>query len=334
MLRKGLTSFVVVVAALALACSASPEDVGQSNAPVDYVCNKAAVATLDGIPAYAYCGNFNVWSNNGVDTKSTSGGAGWVQTEGGYGYQCVEYAVRYTHFKFGTPTSWGISYAKQMCATHPAGLSTSTTPVHGDLIVFAGGSCGADATAGHVAVVDKVNATTVTVVQENSAGTQTFNKSCASCFLHAASNTGDPCAAAPKDGLYCGQSPRLGPGGTKDTLYSCVAGVTKTKTACATGCTVEAPGTNDQCATPADAGSDASSTPDASPPVDAGGTKDASPPAQDAAPPVQDDAGAGADVGSDGGCATGGAGSSGHGLVGVLFGALLLARRRRRAVRA
>jgi len=333
MYRKRLTSFIVVAAALALACSSAREDVGQSNAQVDYICSQSAAATLDGIPAYPYCGNTNVWSNNGVDTKSASGGAGWVQTEGGYGYQCVEYAIRYTHFKFGTSTSWGISYAKQMCATHPAGLSTSTTPVHGDLIVFAGGSCGADATAGHVAVVDKVNATTVTVVQENSAGTQTFNKTCASCFLHAASNTGDPCAAAPKDGLYCGQSPRLGPGGTKDTLYSCVAGATKTKTACASGCTVEAPGTDDQCVTPAvDAGSDASTTVDAAPPSDASGTTDATPPAQDASPPIQDDAGAG--VGNDGGCSVASAGASANGFAGILLGALLLVHRRRRARRA
>jgi MYXO-CTERM domain-containing protein len=331
MIRRGPTSLVVVVAGFSISCASAPEDVGRSNAQVDYVCNQNAAATLDGIPAYAYCGNFNVWSNNGVDTKSTSGGSGWVQTEGGYGYQCVEYANRYMHFRFGTSTSWGISYAKQMCATHPAGVSTTTTPVHGDLIVFAGGSCGADATAGHVAVVDKVNATTVSVVQENTAGTQTFNKTCASCFLHAASNTGDPCSAAPKDGLYCGQSPRLGPGGTKDTLYSCVAGATKTKTACANGCVVQAPGTDDTCTpAPGDAGSDGSSSSDAAPPGDGGGTQDASPPAPDASPLPQGDAGAG-DVGTDGGCSTGGAGTSRNGFVAFLFGALLLARRRRRA---
>jgi hypothetical protein len=322
MSRKGLTSLFAI---LVVACSSAPEDVGQSNAPVDYICSEKPTVTLDGIPAYAYCGNFYVWSNNGVDTKSASGGSGWVRTEGGFGYQCVEYAIRYTHFRFGTAVGWGINYAQQMCATHPASMSKTTTPVHGDLMIFGGGSCGADPTAGHVAVVDVVNATTVGVVQENAAGKHTYNKTCASCFLHDAKNVADPCTGTPNDGLYCGQSPRLGPGGTKDTLYDCVAGATKTKTPCASGCTVEAPGTNDTCTAP-DAGSDASSPADAAPASDAGGTEDAAPPP----PPPQYDAGTGG-VGSDGGCSI--ASTHTNGFVAVLFGTILLAYRRRRVRR-
>ncbi|HSQ61951.1 MAG TPA: hypothetical protein VLM85_02000, partial [Polyangiaceae bacterium] len=155
----------------------------------DYICNEKVSASIDGIPAYAYCGNFDVWSNNGADTKKVSGGTGWVQTEHGYGYQCVEFAVRYMHFKWNVSASWGVSYAKQMCATHPSGVSVTTTPVHGDLVVFGAGSCGADPTAGHVAVVDTIGSSTFTAVQENTAGKYTWNKSCASCFLHAAANT-------------------------------------------------------------------------------------------------------------------------------------------------
>ena len=199
MIRK--ISVGALAAVLVMACSS--ENVGQSNDAVDYICSENASATLDGIPAYAYCGNFNVWSNNGSDTKSTSGGTGWVQTEGGYGYQCVEYAARYEHFKFGVPAGWGISYAYQMCNTHPTGIATASAPVHGDLMIFAPGSCGADGTAGHVAVVDTVGATTVKVVQENVAGSYTYNRSCASCWLHATNNNGsnDPCASASSDGL-------------------------------------------------------------------------------------------------------------------------------------
>lgn len=332
MIRKVASSLGVLAAVAAAACSSGQENVGQSNDAVDYICSENASATLDGIPAYAYCGNFNVWSNNGADTKSTSGGTGWVQTEGGYGYQCVEYAVRYEHFKFGVGTGWGISYAYQMCNTHPTGIAKATTPVHGDLMIFAPGSCGADGTAGHVAVVDTVGSTTVKVVQENIAGSYTYNQSCASCWLHATNNNGstDPCATAPSNGLYCGQSTQFG-GGTKDVLYDCQNGVTSSKTTCAYGCIVEPQGTNDKCApAPADAGTDAAPA-DAAPPNDAapaqdsGATKDAAP------PPPQDDAGTGTT--QTGGCsiASGGAGSSSRSIAlgGLLVFGLALVRRRK-----
>jgi hypothetical protein len=178
----------VAVVALAAGCSSAPEQVDQSDEAVDTICNEKVSASIDGIPAYAYCGNFDVWSNNGVDTKKVSGGTGWVQSEHGYGYQCVEFAVRYMHFQWKVSASWGVMYAKQMCATHPSGVTVTTKPVHGDLVVFGAGSCGADPTAGHVAVVDTVGSSTFTAVQENTAGKYTWNKTCASCFLHAASN--------------------------------------------------------------------------------------------------------------------------------------------------
>jgi MYXO-CTERM domain-containing protein len=321
--------FLVVVpiaALLVVGCSSSPENVGHSNDAVDYICSETASATLDGIPAYAYCGNFNVWSNNGADTKSSSGGTGWVQTEGGYGYQCVEYAARYEHFKFGIAAGWGISYAYQMCNTHPSGIATATTPVHGDLMIFAQGSCGADATAGHVAVVDVVNATTVKVVQENVAGSYTYNRSCASCWLHAASNnpTNDPCSSAPSNGLYCGQSTQFG-GGTKDVLYDCQNGATSSKTTCQYGCIVEPPNTNDQCApAPADAGASDASTKDAAtdaaPKSDSGATQDAAPPQEDA----------GTNGGGTGGCSSSGTSPSrGSAWFGIALAALALIRARR-----
>jgi len=316
---------LALAALLVLACSS--ENVGQSNDAVDYICSENASATLDGIPAYAYCGNFNVWSNNGVDTKSASGGTGWVQTEGGYGYQCVEYAARYEHFKFGVSASWGISYAYQMCNTHPSGIATAATPQHGDLMIFAPGSCGADGTAGHVAVVDVVNATTVKVVQENVAGSYTYNKSCASCWLHASANNGsnDPCATAPSNGLYCGQSTQFG-GGTKDVLYDCENGATASKTTCANGCTVEPPGTNDQCApAPPDAGSDATpadAATDGAPASDAAPEKDASAPTDDA----------GTSGTQTGGCsmASGPSQQRTAALGALAFGLAAVARRRRR----
>lgn len=261
-------TFVSVVGFTAACSSALPaheevdqEHVGEVAQKIDTICGSSAVASIDGIPAYSYCGNFDVWSNNGVDVRATPGaGSGWVQSEAGYGFQCFELAARYMHFKWHVPAAWGVLYASQMCNTHPAGVSVTTKPVHGDLIVFAGGSCGIAAPAGHVAVVDSVGASTVTAVQQNVATTLTWQKSCASCFLHANANgSNDPCAPA-LDGFYCAASPQFA-GGKKNDYYDCRGGVTKSKVACAGGCEVSPPGVEDIChrtPPPADAGAPAS----------------------------------------------------------------------------
>jgi surface antigen len=310
-----------VFAAMGVACSSS-EDVGRSAAAIDYICNEPAGATIDSIPAYPFCGDFNVWSNNGIDTKSASGGAGWVRTETNDGYQCAELALRYFRFKFGITTVWpGISYADQMCATHPAGMSVSNTPVHGDLMVFAGGSCGADATGGHVAVVDTVGAMTIDVVQQNSStSTATYNTSCASCFLHADHNHGtdDPCEASTADGPICGQSLKLVSGVT-DTLYVCANGVTTSQTACSTGCISEPANQADQCA-PSDAGPDDAAAP----------AIDASPDAADAEAEAPDAAPNG-NNGKSGGCATSPVHDGSRTAWVCVLAIALVARRRRKA---
>src|SRR5512135_605159 len=75
MLRRlaALSIAIAGTAALAAGCSSSPEQVDQSDDAVDYICNEKVSASIDGIPAYAYCGNTDVWSDNGVDTKKVSG---------------------------------------------------------------------------------------------------------------------------------------------------------------------------------------------------------------------------------------------------------------------
>jgi surface antigen len=91
---------------------------------------------------------------------------------------------------------WGVDSvpngnAGEWCNSEPPdGLVQSTIPVHGDLIVFAPGSCGASDETGHVAVIDIVNAATgkVTVVEQNRAGRRNTDISCAACFLHAETN--------------------------------------------------------------------------------------------------------------------------------------------------
>lgn len=93
-IKSNVSVFVTSVMAIACGCSSSDEHVSKSDEAIDSICSEKASASIDGIPAYAYCGDTDVWSDNGVDTMKSSGGTGWVRTEHGYGYQCVEFAVR------------------------------------------------------------------------------------------------------------------------------------------------------------------------------------------------------------------------------------------------
>ncbi len=341
------------VSACGLACALLL--VARASFAGDGICSEAASATLDGIPAYAYCGNTNVWTNNGVDTLASSGGSGWVQTEGGYGYQCVEFAVRYFYFHWNVSRGWFVGYAKDMCGTHPADVSVTTNPVAGDLAVITPGCGGADATAGHVGAVQSVATSSFVMVQQNPAGTYTWPKSCVSCFLHAAGNGGssDPCSTAPSNGDYCGQSTQFG-GGTPNDLYVCQNGVTASKTPCQCGCIVEPPGTNDKCASPctpdagggsSDAGGDAASHEGGTKGGDSGSGEapDASGGGGDSGSPIGNPQGGDAsdvdggmwggsngDTGSSGGCAIGGNGDASLFGAGILALSLVAHRRRRR----
>jgi surface antigen len=162
------------------------------------ICGETVAANrmVDGIPAYSQCAattSSAIYSNNGVDTSTTSGGTDWVRTQMSAGYQCTELTHRYLYFKWnvqGVPSGNAGTWCD---GTIPSGLVKASTPMHGDLIVFAPGSCGADATTGHVAVIDVVNTnSTVTFVEQNSAGRRSCANSTAACFLHATANAGIP----------------------------------------------------------------------------------------------------------------------------------------------
>jgi surface antigen len=200
---KGMTALgrllgTASVGAMLLGCGNAPggtEELGVSRQEVN-ACDETVPANraVDGFPAYAQCAGVEsgaIWSNNGIDTATRSQGQGWVRTQGGGGYQCTEFARRYFMFR------WGIDYqhgnAGEWCdGTLPSTLVIAPTPTHGDLIVFAPGSCGADATTGHVAVVDTVDMAggKVTVVEQNQASRRSTKQSCAACFLHAVKNDG------------------------------------------------------------------------------------------------------------------------------------------------
>jgi surface antigen len=160
------------------------------------LCNETVPSDrmVDGIPAYQQCTdstNADIYSNNGVDTAASSGGSGWTRTQFGGGYQCTELAHRYLSFKWAVKSVPNGNAGVWCDGSIPSGLEKTTTPVHGDLIVFAPGSCGADQTTGHVAVVDVVNTnTTVTFVEQNRAGRRSCASNTAACFLHATANGG------------------------------------------------------------------------------------------------------------------------------------------------
>ena len=188
-------SYAVVLACLTGTCRfASAENICNETVPANRM--------VDGFPAYAQCSTSTaaVYSNNGIDTRAVSGGAGWIQTQGRGGYQCTEFAHRYLRFQWNVASVPGGNAGTWGDNTLPNGLVKTTAPVHGDIIVFAPGSCGASSTTGHVAVVDVVNAnSTVAIVEQNSASRRTCQISCAKCFIHASANN-TPVVYQPREG--------------------------------------------------------------------------------------------------------------------------------------
>jgi MYXO-CTERM domain-containing protein len=231
------------------------------------ICNETVPSNriIDGIPAYQQCTDSTsatIYSNNGVDTATSSGGSDWVRTQGNGGYQCTELAHRYLYFKWGVKNVPNGNAGVWCDGTLPSGLEKTSSPVHGDLIVFAPGSCGADQTTGHVAVVDVVNTNaTVTFIEQNRAGRRSCANDTAACFLHATANSGaavDGGAVVPDSGSVTApdasvrpdrpaenQRPDvLGTGGTGGTIGG-QSGTGGTTTAAGTGGTggATSPGT-------------------------------------------------------------------------------------------
>ena len=216
--------------------------------------------TFDIVPAFANnCGNTSVYSLEGVQT-STTPAPGWVLTGGGYGYQCVELAQRYFYFAWSIrPSSgsaiWpGVGVATDMCSNYPAGVTKTSRPAQGDLMVWDAGSCGAPSGgAGHVAVVDSAAPGTVTVVEQNwsfSGRRSGISTSCALCFLHANISpfppvgSSGPCTGK-SSGWYCGDD---GLGLDSKTNYLCNGSDMPVSTVyCAHGCFHAPPTHDDYC---------------------------------------------------------------------------------------
>jgi surface antigen len=148
---------------------------------------------IDGIPAYAQCQESetsSIWTNDGINTSTEQIDSTWIRTQRSGGYQCTEFARRYLYFVWDV-TSVPNGNAGTWCdGDPPAGLEKTMTPTHGDIIVFAPGSCGASLEYGHVAVVDTVDFSnsTVNFVEQNRSNRRTCAINTAACFLHALAN--------------------------------------------------------------------------------------------------------------------------------------------------
>lgn len=159
------------------------------------VCDEVVPEELfvDGIPAYSQCAaseSEGIWSSDGISTSIQQPGD-WRRTQWGGGYQCTEFASRYLYFVWGVESVPNGNAGNWCDNEPPEGLVQAATPVHGDLIVFAPGSCGASPETGHVAVIDIVDEATnrVEIVEQNRAGRRRTDFDCAACFLHAVSNS-------------------------------------------------------------------------------------------------------------------------------------------------
>jgi len=163
-------------------------------AEAENICNETPPATrfVDGIPAYAQCSTSTgaVYSNNGIDTRTSSGGSDWIRTQYDGGYQCTELIHRYLAFRWNIKSVPNGNAGEWCDAKLPTGLEKADTPVHGDFIVFGPGSCGASASTGHVAIIDSVKDSVLVIVEQNNASRRKCKVSCARCFLHASANSG------------------------------------------------------------------------------------------------------------------------------------------------
>ena len=183
------------------------------------------MASMSGVNAYS----------NGADQCTGYSCGGYVST--GYQYQCVEFAQRYFNVMHGTQANW-YANAIDMCANRPAGVSITSNPKAGDLVVFNWQPYG------HVAVISAWYGSSFNVVEQNSSptGTNTYTPSSGiQCYLTAGGGGG----SCPSGGYYCGNN---GVSGDVNTLYYCSgAGGTQSTVGCGFTCSSYPQGYDDVC---------------------------------------------------------------------------------------
>ena len=182
-------------------------------------------------------------SFNGISAKSNGANQCTGNSCGGYGtygsqYQCVELAQRYFAKKFGTTPIW-YGNAIDLCDTKPNGVSKTSNPIPGDLVVFNTG------TYGHVAVITSISGGQIHVIEQNSSpsGKNSYStNSNIKCYLHADKNHG----GCPNAGWYCGND-GLGKNANVNYFCSKSGGDITKQDKCGKTCVTMPKGNNDKC---------------------------------------------------------------------------------------
>lgn len=211
---------------------------------LDYVIPKSfGNYTHDDLQSASSCGTV-MHTYNSIDAKSNgqyqgTGSSCAGYSTYGYQYQCVEYVQRYFAKKHGTAPIW-YGNAKDLCSSHPSGVSKTSSPKAGDAVVFGWG------TYGHTAIVTSVSGSSVSVVEQNSSpsGVNTYSTSGVLCYLTYGSSSGS-CSHL---GYYCGND---GLGMDANNLYYCSGSGAKPSLSkdCSFTCVVMPSGQDDKCST-------------------------------------------------------------------------------------
>jgi hypothetical protein len=148
------------------------------------------VGRWDGTTAFAYAGACQTVYAMSPTSAGYTRRAGAITTDS-CGFQCVELAVRYFHYRKGIPASrWVVSQATDMCNRRVPGVTRRSNPMAGDLVVLrANDRAVGTGAAGHVAVVTGVRGNTISTFNQNWAHDATafgsVSRSDVLCFLHA-----------------------------------------------------------------------------------------------------------------------------------------------------
>lgn len=150
------------------------------------------LGTWDGTNAYALNKDYRAVYATSATSASYTRQPGSVLTDTD-GFQCVELAVRYFHFRKHIPVaSWGgIDKAVNMCDKRAPGVSKTSHPVAGDLVVLnAWDDHAGTKEAGHVAIVTGVKGDVISTFTQNwgqdaKSRVNVSQKQDVKCFLHA-----------------------------------------------------------------------------------------------------------------------------------------------------
>lgn len=192
-LHKLSLCLVGLLSLTTFACTSTVEDPEGVGSTSEDLSAGAALETWNGVTAHVYGGVCApVYARSGTDVGY--GGGGTLTDT--CGFQCVELAARYMHFKEGI-SGWNVPTAIQMCGSHPASIVATNSPQVGDLMVYkANDPFYGTGSAGHVAIIRGLSADGTLQVfnqrwgNEATAFVNGIRRDHAACFLHSVNNGG------------------------------------------------------------------------------------------------------------------------------------------------